>query len=266
MLACVSACLVILAALVLPVGWLAWHRSIPRTVSRWRNYRASSARDIYWRSVCADLRYQLVVTAGAAARLSRRLAPSRSRKDERLILATGDPAVLDRVLVRAYPGSRMLQRTVLAQPALQYLGIIEDPWRWSTTLRTWWRPCAHPAAVHGVAAHATQHKIRTIVLRLLQASACEPGPPFWLIFLPWSAARRSRRHARVFVLCLGFYIRPSSRGGLSRDCLDAGEPRCPNSTPLGAASAVGVVLLLSGFAIFLIVGRFIPLDRLLGQK
>jgi putative spermidine/putrescine transport system permease protein len=34
----------------------------------------------------------------------------------------------------------------------------------------------------------------------------------------------------------------------------------------GAASAVGVVLLVSVFVIFLIVGRFIPLDRVLGQK
>jgi putative spermidine/putrescine transport system permease protein len=34
----------------------------------------------------------------------------------------------------------------------------------------------------------------------------------------------------------------------------------------GAASAVGVVLLIGVFAIFLIVSRFIPLDRVLGQK
>jgi putative spermidine/putrescine transport system permease protein len=34
----------------------------------------------------------------------------------------------------------------------------------------------------------------------------------------------------------------------------------------GAASAVGVVLLISVFAIFLIVGRFIPLERILGPK
>ena len=32
------------------------------------------------------------------------------------------------------------------------------------------------------------------------------------------------------------------------------------------ASAVGVVLLISVFAIFLAVSRFIPLDRVLGQK
>ena len=34
----------------------------------------------------------------------------------------------------------------------------------------------------------------------------------------------------------------------------------------GAASAVGVVLLVCVLVIFLIVGRFIPLDRILGQK
>ena len=32
------------------------------------------------------------------------------------------------------------------------------------------------------------------------------------------------------------------------------------------SGAVGVVLLISVFAIFLIVGRFIQLDRILGQK
>jgi putative spermidine/putrescine transport system permease protein len=34
----------------------------------------------------------------------------------------------------------------------------------------------------------------------------------------------------------------------------------------GAASAVAVVLLAGVFAIFLVVSRFIPLDRVLGQK
>jgi putative spermidine/putrescine transport system permease protein len=34
----------------------------------------------------------------------------------------------------------------------------------------------------------------------------------------------------------------------------------------GAASAVGVVLLVGVLTIFLIVSRFVPLDRILGQK
>jgi len=34
----------------------------------------------------------------------------------------------------------------------------------------------------------------------------------------------------------------------------------------GAASAVGVVLLVCVLAIFMLVGRIIPLDKMLGQK
>jgi putative spermidine/putrescine transport system permease protein len=69
------------------------------------------------------------------------------------------------------------------------------------------------------------------------------------------------------VLCLGFYITPELLGGgrtILVSMLVSRNVELYNQW--GAASAVGVVLLVSVFAIFLFVGRFIPLERVLGQK
>ena len=71
----------------------------------------------------------------------------------------------------------------------------------------------------------------------------------------------------MFVLCLGFYITPELLGGgrtVMVSMLVSRNVELYNQW--GAASAVGVVLLLCVLVIFLIVGRFIPLDRMLGQK
>jgi putative spermidine/putrescine transport system permease protein len=71
----------------------------------------------------------------------------------------------------------------------------------------------------------------------------------------------------VFVLCLGFYITPELLGGgrtIMASMVVARNVELYSAW--GAASAVAVVLLLCVAAIFLAVGRFIPLDRIVGQK
>jgi putative spermidine/putrescine transport system permease protein len=71
----------------------------------------------------------------------------------------------------------------------------------------------------------------------------------------------------VFVLCLGFYITPELLGGGRTVMVSQLVSRNVELyDQWGAASAVGVVLLASVFAIFLVVSRFIPLERVLGQK
>ena len=90
---------------------------------------------------------------------------------------------------------------------------------------------------------------------------------FWRVFLPLSLPGVLAGTTLVFVLCLGFYITPELLGGgrtVMMSLLVSRNVELYNQW--GAASAVGVVLLVSVLVIFLIVGRFIPLDRMLGQK
>jgi putative spermidine/putrescine transport system permease protein len=71
----------------------------------------------------------------------------------------------------------------------------------------------------------------------------------------------------VFVLSLGFYITPELLGGGRTIMVSMLVSRNVELyDQWGAASAVGVVLLLGVAIIFLVVSRFIPLDRVLGQK
>jgi putative spermidine/putrescine transport system permease protein len=71
----------------------------------------------------------------------------------------------------------------------------------------------------------------------------------------------------VFVLSLGFYITPELLGG-GRDVMVSMlvSRNVELYDQWGAASAVGVVLLASVLTVFFVVSRFIPLDRILGQK
>jgi putative spermidine/putrescine transport system permease protein len=105
---------------------------------------------------------------------------------------------------------------------------------------------------------------------LMQAASSLGGSPshtFWRIFLPLSLPGVIAGTTLVFVLCLGFYITPELLGGgrtVMVSMLVSRNVELYNQW--GAASAVGVVLLVSVFVIFAVVGRVIPLDRILGQK
>ena len=71
----------------------------------------------------------------------------------------------------------------------------------------------------------------------------------------------------VFVLALGFYITPELLGGGRTIMISMLVSRNVELyDQWGAASAVGVVLLVAVGLIFFAVSRFIPLDRVLGQK
>ncbi len=68
-------------------------------------------------------------------------------------------------------------------------------------------------------------------------------------------------------LVLGFYITPELLGGGRVVMVSMVVSRNVELyDQWGAASAVGVVLLVCVLAIFGVVGRIIPLDRMLGQK
>jgi len=263
------ALLVILLLIVLPVGWLAW-QSIYQDGFTLENYRRILHEDIYWRSFSLTFEISLVVTL-LALLLGYPIAYAASAVSKGwsvLILALVILPFWTSVLVRAYAWLALLQRTGVINQLLQYLGIIEDPLAlvhntFGTVVAT-----VHillPFMV--LPLYATMQKIPH---DLLQAGASLGGSPahtFWRIFLPLSLPGVLAGTTLVFVLCLGFYITPELLGGgrtVMVSMLVSRNVELYNQW--GAASAVGVVLLLSVFTIFLIVGRFIPLDRILGQK
>jgi putative spermidine/putrescine transport system permease protein len=263
------ALLVILLLIVLPVSWLAW-QSIYQDGFTLENYRRILSEDIYWRSFFLTFEISLLVTV-LALLLGYPVAYAASAVSKGwsvLILALVILPFWTSVLVRAYAWLALLQRTGVINQFLQYLGLIEDPLAlvhntFGTVVAT-----VHillPFMV--LPLYGTMQKIPN---DLIQAGASLGGSPshtFWRIFLPLSLPGVLAGATLVFVLCLGFYITPELLGGgrtVMVSMLVSRNVELYNQW--GAASAVGVVLLIGVFAIFLIVSRFIPLDRVLGQK
>jgi putative spermidine/putrescine transport system permease protein len=262
------ALLVVLLLIVLPVGWLTW-QSIYHDGFTLENYRRIFSEDIYWRSFALTFEISLLVTLFAMG-LGYPLAyaaASTSKGWSVFILALVILPFWTSVLVRAYAWLALLQRTGVINQLLQYLGFVEEPLAlvhnsFGTVVAT-----VHillPFMV--LPLYATMQKIPN---DLLQAGASLGGSPsytFWRIFLPLSLPGVIAGTTLVFVLCLGFYITPELLGGGRTIMISMLVSRNVELyDQWGAASAVGVVLLIGVFAIFLLVSRFISLDRVWGH-
>lgn len=263
------AVIVIVALVVIPVGWL-MTQSFYDNGFTLEHYRRIFSEDIYWRSFALTFRIALIVTvmtlilgypvAYAAAHVK--------RPWDVLILSLVILPFWTSVLVRAYAWLVLLQRTGVTNQMLEGLGLITEPLalvhnELGTIIAT-----VHillPFMV--LPLYSTMQKIPR---ELMLAGASLGGGPlhsFLRIFLPLSLPGVVAGLTLVFVLTLGFYITPELLGGGRTIMISMVVSRNVELyNQWGAASAVGVVLLVSVLAIFLAVGRIIPLDKMLGQK
>jgi putative spermidine/putrescine transport system permease protein len=253
---------VILALVVLPVGWL-MGQSFYDGGFTLEHYRRIFSEDIYWRSFAQTFRISILVTAFTLALgypVAYAAATAR-RPWDLLILAFVVLPFWTSVLVRAYAWLVLLQRTGVINSALDRLGLIGEPL----------------ALVHNELGTvvATVHILLPFMViplysvmqkiphDLMQAGASLGGSPAYLfcrIFLPLSLPGVIAGATLVFVLCLGFYITPELLGGGKVTMVSLVVSRNVELyNQWGAASAVGVVLLVCVFAIFVVVGRVVPL-------
>lgn len=263
------AVIVILALVVIPVGWL-MTQSFYDNGFTLEHYRRIFSEDIYWRSFGLTFRIALIVTvmtlvlgypvAYAAAHVK--------RPWDVLILSFVILPFWTSVLVRAYAWLVLLQRTGVTNQLLEGLGLITEPLalvhnELGTIIAT-----VHillPFMV--LPLYSTMQKIPR---ELMLAGASLGGGPlhtFLRVFLPLSLPGVVAGLTLVFVLTLGFYITPELLGGGRTIMISMVVSRNVELyNQWGAASAVGVVLLVAVLAIFIGVGRIIPLDKILGQK
>lgn len=263
------AAMVIVALVVLPVGWL-MGQSVYDGGFTLEHYRRIFTEDLYWRSFLLTFRIALIVTA-ATLILGYPVAYAAAhakRPWDVLILSLVILPFWTSVLVRAYAWLVLLQRTGVTNQVLDRLGLVSEPLalvhnELGTVIAT-----VHillPFMV--LPLYSTMQKIPR---ELVQAGASLGGGPlhtFLRVFLPLSLPGIIAGLTLVFVLCLGFYITPELLGGgrtVLVSMLVSRNVELYNQW--GAASAVGVVLLACVVAIFVVVGRIIPLDRMLGSK
>ncbi len=171
------------------------------------------------------------------------------------------------ILVRTYAWLVLLQRQGLINSWAMKLGLWEQPvtlvYNWTGTLL---------GMVHIMLPFLIlplYGSMRAIDRDYLKAAAnlgAAPTRAFWLVFFPLSLPGLFAGALIVFILCLGFYVTPAILGG-GKVIMVAN--RIANDIEIffnwGAASALGVVLLvLTGIVLFLAT-RLVRLDRALGE-
>ena len=112
--------------------------------------------------------------------------------------------------------------------------------------------------------------MKRIDRQTVQAAAnlgATPVQSFWQVFVPLSLSGVVAGSLIVFVLCLGFYVTPAVLGGgkvimVSMQITAILE----DQFNWGAASALGVVLLVTTFAVLALASRVLKLDNIMFGK
>jgi len=169
------------------------------------------------------------------------------------------------LLVRTYAWLVMLQRNGLINNFAIDLGIWDTPVKLAHNLNGTLIGMVHimlPFLV--LPLYAAMRRIDRHALQAAANLGATPVQAFWQIFVPLSLPGVVAGSLIVFVLCLGFYVTPAVLGGgkvilVSMQITAILE----DQFNWGAASALGVVLLVATFAVLLLASRFLKLDSVM---
>jgi putative spermidine/putrescine transport system permease protein/spermidine/putrescine transport system permease protein len=172
------------------------------------------------------------------------------------------------LLVRCYAWLVLLQRRGVVNSWLQDIGLIDAPLRLMHNFTGTTIGMVHimlPFMV--LPLYATMRSINRDYMRAAANLGASPVKAFWDVFVPLSFPGLFAGIIIVFVLCLGFYVTPALLGG-GRVMMWSMqiERNVTYHSDWGAASALGVVLLVMTLGILGIVGRFVGFDKIVGAK
>ena len=172
------------------------------------------------------------------------------------------------LLVRTYAWLVLLQRKGLINSFAIDLGIWDAPIKLAHNLNGTLIGMVHimlPFLI--LPLYAAMRRIDRHVLQAAANLGANPIQAFWQVFVPLSLPGVVAGSLIVFVLCLGFYVTPAVLGGgkvilVSMQITAILE----DQFNWGAASALGVVLLVATFVMLLLASRFLKLDAVMFGK
>lgn len=168
------------------------------------------------------------------------------------------------VLVRTYAWLVLLQRKGIINETLLGLGIIQEPLQLAHNLTGSIIGMVHimlPFLI--LPLYATMRGIDTDLVRAAVGLGASPRSAFWHVFFPMSLPGLSAGIVLVFILSLGFYVTPALLGGGRVQMLAQRiESTITVYSNWGAASALGVVLLLLAILMIWLMNRVFGLDKL----
>jgi putative spermidine/putrescine transport system permease protein len=263
------ALLIVGIVVFLPVGWLFWLSLIEAGQLSLAHYRRIS--DItHFRIFWTTFEISLLVTVLALA-LGYPLAYLMSQLPPRwanVCLIFVLIPFWTSLLVRTYAWLVLLQRRGLVNQTLVDLGLIDAPLRLVHNYTGTVIGMLHimlPFMILPLYA-ALRAVDRNYMLAAANLGA-SPTRAFWTVFFPLSLPGVFAGSLLVFILCLGFYVTPALLGGGRVMMVSMKiQQNAGLYFDWGAASALGVVLLAVTLAIFWVLGRILPVERLFGAR
>jgi putative spermidine/putrescine transport system permease protein/spermidine/putrescine transport system permease protein len=263
------AILLVLVVLVLPVGWLFYVSFIGADGQfSLENYQRMINRKSYARIFQTTFQVSLLTT-GLCILIGYPLAYFISQLPSRL-------ATLCMITVLLPFWTSLLVRTYAWLVLLQKRGLIND---WAMSLGLWDEPIKMAHNMTGTLIGMVHIMLpflilplygamKSIDLDLVKAASnlgASPRRAFWTVFFPLSTPGLFAGSLMVFVLCLGFFVTPAVLGGGKVIMVSM---KIVSNIELfvnwGAASALGVVLLVLTMIILWIASRFLNLEKIAG--
>jgi len=172
------------------------------------------------------------------------------------------------LLVRCYAWLVLLQRRGLVNTWLMDFGMIERPLQLMHNFTGTVIGMVHimlPFMV--LPLYGSMRGINRDLVRAAASLGASPTRAFWQVFVPLSLPGLAAGIIIVFVLCLGFYVTPALLGG-GRVMMWSMqiERNVTYYADWGAASSLGVVLLVMTLGILWLVGRIIGFDKFTGAR
>jgi len=172
------------------------------------------------------------------------------------------------LLVRTYAWLVLLQRKGLLNDLAMQIGLWDSPIKLVHNMTGTLIGMAHimlPFLV--LPLYGAMKKIEPDMMHAASNLGASPIRSFWNVYFPLSVSGLVAGALIVFVLCLGFYVTPAVLGG-GRVVMVATQITAilEYRFDWGAASALGVVLLMATIGVLYLVGRFFKFDSALFGK
>ena len=265
---CSPALLLVGLVVFIPVGWLFWLSFFDaQGALTFENYERMWGSRSYIRTFQTTFEISFIVT-GACVLMGYPLAYMLSQLPQRAAGICMIFVILPfwtSLLVRTYAWLVLLQRQGLINTWMIDLGIIDEPLRLVHNFTGTVIGMVHillPFLV--LPLFAAMKSIDRDYLKAAANLGASPTRAFWQVFFPLSLPGLFAGVVLVFVLCLGFYVTPALLGG-GKTIMWA--MRIETSVNLyanwGAASALGVVLLIVTLGLLYILNKAFRLDRIM---
>ena len=265
------AVLAIVTVIVIPVGWLFYLSFIGGDGQfSLENYQKMIKYKSYLRTFTTTFQLSVLTTLISIA-LGYPLAyflASLPARIAGLFMLTVLLPFWTSLLVRTYAWLVLLQKNGIINDLAMSIGLWETPVKLVHNMTGTLIGMAHimlPFLV--LPLYSSMRKIDRDLMQAASNLGATPVQAFWQIYFPLSRSGMVAGSLIVFVLCLGFYVTPAVLGG-GRVIMVATQITAilENQFDWGAASALGVVLLIVTLLLLFIATRVFKLDVALFGK